>query len=69
MEIALDVDADLRAEVDRYALLQAFGNLLENAVEAYPPETSSLAVRVAASARREGSEIVLSVSDDGVGIA
>ena len=69
--LAIDVEADLRAEVDRYALLQALQNVLQNAVEAYDEnagDAKAAAVRVAVKARRGGSEIELCVADDGVGI-
>jgi signal transduction histidine kinase len=64
-----DIDPELRADVDRHALLQALQNVLQNAVEAYGVDADRLAVRVSASVRGGGSEIELRVADEGVGIA
>ncbi len=43
----VDIDPELEAEVDKYALLQALQNVLQNAVEAYPKERDTLPVRIA----------------------
>jgi signal transduction histidine kinase len=59
-----DVAADLPAvSVDRDQILQVLRNLVVNAVEAMP---SGGTLRVAA--RREGTEVLVSVSDTGPGI-
>lgn len=50
-------------EADRTLLVQALGNLMRNALESSP------AVRVTVSAERRGGEAVLTVEDDGPGIA
>jgi signal transduction histidine kinase len=63
-----EVDGALRAVVDRYALLQALLNLVQNAAESYPEETERLVVRVSAQAQRGGSEIELRIADEGRGI-
>jgi signal transduction histidine kinase len=64
----MEVDGALRAVVDRYALLQALLNLIQNAAESYPEEAERLVVQVRARARRGESEIELSVVDEGKGI-
>ncbi len=68
LALTADVESGLRAEVDRFALLQALLNLVQNAAEAYPEGAALLVVRVRARARRGGSEVELSVADDGAGI-
>ena len=68
LALVADVPAGLRAEVDRFALLQALLNLIQNAAEAYPEEAERLVVRVGAQARRGESEIELSVADEGKGM-
>jgi PAS domain S-box-containing protein len=54
----------LLLEVDPIRITQALGNLLNNAAK-YTPAGG----RIGLSVRREGSEVVLAVSDTGVGIA
>jgi signal transduction histidine kinase len=69
LALTSDVDPALRIEVDRYALLQALQNVLQNAAEAYEEGAPRLTVRVSATTRRGGSEVVLVVADEGVGIS
>jgi len=69
--LAFTAEVDSGAErvvVDRFALLQALQNLLQNAREAYAEGTERLSVRVSARALRGGSEVELRVADDGVGV-
>jgi len=68
LALSLDVDPAIRLEMDRHLVLQALQNVLQNAAEAYPEGAARLAVRVSASARRGGSEVVIVVADDGAGI-
>ncbi len=63
--VTLEVDAesatDLRAIANRDMLLRALSNLVRNAIQ-HAGETGKVIVR----ARREGSEMVVSVADSGV---
>ena len=63
-ELAVSIDPDLYVTGDLVRLSQVFANLLTNAAK-YTPPGGHVAVRAA----REGGEIVVSVRDDGVGIA
>ena len=56
-------DADVVVAIDPAALQQVLGHLLENAVK-YSPVASTVFV----SARRDGDEVVIEVSDQGVGV-
>jgi two-component system, OmpR family, phosphate regulon sensor histidine kinase PhoR len=65
VELKVDVPADLpRVEVDRHAVAGALLNLLQNAYK-----YSGQDKRIALSARAEGKWVLLSVEDNGVGIA
>jgi two-component system phosphate regulon sensor histidine kinase PhoR len=65
LNVIVDLPADLPAiRADRVRLQEALYNLLDNAVK-YSPEQGEIRL----IARRRDEEIVLSVCDDGVGIA
>jgi signal transduction histidine kinase len=57
-------DAPLVVDGDRDRMSQVVGNLLSNAIK-YSPEGGEIKITV----RREGSDAVIAVSDQGVGIA
>jgi len=64
-ELRLELpDAPLYVEADRRRVGQVVGNLLSNAIK-YSPEGGEIKITV----RREGSDAVIAVSDQGVGIA
>lgn len=66
--VALEVDADsageLRAVANRDMLIRALSNLVRNAIQ-HAGETGKVSVR----ARREGSEVIVSVTDSGTALA
>jgi signal transduction histidine kinase len=63
-KLEVEVAADLpEALVDAEAIKQALANLVDNALK-YSTERRRLAV----SARREGTDVVIEVADDGIGI-
>ncbi|HZH29102.1 MAG TPA: ATP-binding protein [Azospirillaceae bacterium] len=65
LSISLDVPADIgTAEIDDKRIKQALFNLVSNSVKFTPAGG-----RIVLSATRDGDELVLSVSDTGVGIA
>jgi two-component system, OmpR family, sensor histidine kinase BaeS len=61
LEVEAETAADMRAVANRDMLLRALSNLIRNAIQ-HAGETGKVTVR----ARREGSEIVVSVTDSGV---
>jgi two-component system sensor histidine kinase KdpD len=64
-DVAVDVPPDLPCVMVEPALIeQLLLNLLENAARHTPPQS-----RIAVAARAQGDMIMLSVSDDGPGIA
>lgn len=64
VEIATDVAPDLTLRADRFHLVKALGNLLDNAVK-YSGDEVHITVRAAA----EGKNVVFEVADDGIGMA
>jgi PAS domain S-box-containing protein len=62
-QLLLDFDGEATVEVDRDRLDQVLVNLLDNAVK-FSPDGGQIRVRL----RAEGDEVVLSVSDRGLGI-
>ena len=63
-EVDVDVPADLTVTGDAEALGHVLGNLLSNAVKYSPVGT-----RIDVQARRDGSDVIVSVADQGRGIA
>ena len=63
LELSLP-DAPIELDADAVRLSQLFGNLITNASKYSGPGT-----RIGVAAVRQGSEVVVSVSDEGVGIA
>ena len=63
LEVSLP-DAPITLDADAVRLAQLFGNLLSNASKYSKPGS-----RIALSAHRQGSEVVVTVSDEGIGIA
>ncbi|AVR96010.1 hybrid sensor histidine kinase/response regulator [Pseudoduganella armeniaca] len=57
-------DEPLLVDVDVVRMSQVLGNLLSNAAKYTPP-----AGRIAVAARRHGADVVITVSDNGIGIA
>jgi signal transduction histidine kinase len=68
VEVRIDVDPALRAQLDRAAMLQALQNLMQNAVEAYRADAERLVVSVSARMLRLGSELEIVVADEGLGM-
>lgn len=64
VEITADVGADLVLRADRFHLVKALGNLIDNAVK-YSDDEVHVAVRAAA----DGDNVVFEVADDGIGMA
>ena len=64
VEITADVGADLVLRADRFHLVKALGNLLDNAVK-YSGDEVHITVRAAA----DGDNVVFEVADDGIGMA
>lgn len=64
VEITADVGADLVLRADRFHLVKALGNLIDNAVK-YSDDEVHVAVRAAA----DGDNAVFEVADDGIGMA
>lgn len=64
MTVATDVEAGLAVRADRFHLVNALGNLVDNAVK-YSGDEVHITVRAAA----EGGKVVFEVEDDGIGMA
>ncbi len=64
VEITADVAPGLTLRADRFHLVKALGNLLDNAVK-YSGDEVHITVRAAA----EGENVVFEVADDGIGMA
>lgn len=64
VEITADVGADLVLRADRFHLVKALGNLIDNAVK-YSDDEVHVTVRAAA----DGDNAVFEVADDGIGMA
>lgn len=64
VEITADVAPGLTLRADRFHLVKALGNLLDNAVK-YSGDEVHVAVRAAA----DGENVVFEVADDGIGMA
>lgn len=64
VEITADVAPGLTLRADRFHLVKALGNLLDNAVK-YSDDEVHITVRAAA----EGENVVFEVADDGIGMA
>jgi signal transduction histidine kinase len=70
LRVDVAVEADVTFEVDRVLLAQALGNLLQNAVEAYPADgEGEILIRVRAERRKAGALVAVVVHDQGGGIA
>lgn len=68
IDVHNEVEPSLMVEVDRHRLLQAFQNILENAIQAYPADAERRLVLVTAKGLRHGTQVVLSFTDRGPGI-
>ncbi len=64
VEISTEVEAGLVFRADRFHLVKALGNLLDNAVK-YSGDEVHITVRAAA----EGDNVVFEAADDGIGMA
>ena len=64
VEITADVASGLTLRADRFHLVKALGNLLDNAVK-YSGDEVHITVRAAA----DGDNVVFEVADDGIGMA
>ena len=64
-----DIPYSLRFDVDRSAFLQALQNFFQNAVEAYPPAATRLALVVTARSLRAGSQVEITIADRGAGMS
>lgn len=63
IHIPAHIDQDLKVSGDEPRLMQAFGNLLDNALK-YSPQGSEVVV----SASRDGDNVRISIKDSGIGI-
>jgi len=71
VEVEVDVEHQLRAEVDRHALIQALENVTKNGLEAYEEGVGVARVRIVARRVMEegkGAEVEITVTDQGKGM-
>jgi signal transduction histidine kinase len=64
LDLVLDTEEPLTARVDPARIRQVVGNLLSNAVK-YSPDGG----RITARARRDGEDVVCSITDTGIGMS
>jgi len=69
LAMRIDVPADLALDADRGALLQALGNVLQNAVEAYAAGAERIEIEVGARTLQAASLVELTVGDRGAGMS
>lgn len=67
IEIDVTVDKKLRIDAHRHALIQAFQNVIRNAVEAYDGVRARTPIKI--EARVRGHEVAVSVADGGCGMS
>ncbi len=68
LELEVEVDPAILVDAHRHRLLQAFSNVLQNAVEAY--DGTDRARRIAIAARTDGTEhVVVTITDHGCGMS
>ncbi len=68
LELEVEVDPAILIDAHRHRLLQAFSNILQNAVEAY--DGTEHARRIAIAARTDGTEhVVVTITDQGCGMS
>jgi signal transduction histidine kinase len=69
LRVEVDIDGEVAVDADRVLLAQAVGNVLQNAVEAYPGDGESpIFIGVRASRRKAGTLVAIEVRDRGRGI-
>jgi signal transduction histidine kinase len=64
----VEADPELRAHVDRNALLQALENAIKNAVEAYGADLDGAPVQVRARRAAHGARVEIEIADEGGGM-
>lgn len=74
LRVEIDVDDALVVDADRGLLAQAFANILQNAVEAYPSDeaggdASAIEIRIRAEPLKAGTLVAIVFEDRGRGIA
>jgi signal transduction histidine kinase len=67
LAVAIAIDEALTVQADRGKLLQAFSNVLQNALEAYP-DAERAPIHVSAHVEKGGAAVRLSFRDEGCGI-
>ena len=65
---AVEAEPELRAHVDRDALLQALENVIKNAAEAYGADVGGAAVQVTARRAAHGGQVEIEIADEGGGM-
>lgn len=68
LDLRVDVEEAIAVDVDRGALLQAIGNALQNAVEAYRANAKKIVVEVRGRTVEANSRVELAIADRGVGM-
>ena len=70
LRVEVTIDPDLRVDVHRHRLLQAFSNIIQNAYEAYDGSTGAARKEIRIGARLEGEQhVVIAFVDRGCGMS
>lgn len=66
IEVTISAGTNTRVSAQRYRLVQAFSNIVQNAFEAYEPSSPPATIEI--RARREDQLVIVSVADTGCGM-
>lgn len=68
LEARIDISPDITLEASRHLLLQAFSNILQNSLEAYPPSDTGCVVTVIGRQENSG-RVKIVITDQGCGMS
>ena len=69
LDVAVEIEDSMKLHCDRGLLLQAFANILQNAVEAYDKKEGPIRLHIGAEGQCVGTQVKIEFRDFGVGIS